>query len=60
MLVRTKEGKLIEIIRTDYTSDYDYFQTIKLHLSGKQISQNKNIIATLVDKVIERSYTMNK
>lgn len=54
MLFRDREGKLIEIIRKNYTNDIDYFKDIiktKIKIQSNYFNNNKNEFERIISLI---------
>ena len=56
MLLRNRQGEIVEINRQDFLSDEEYYSAILKVVSGKSmIAQNSYVVTRLVKKVRESS-----
>lgn len=54
MLFRDREGKIIEIIRKNYTNDIDYFKDIiktKIKIQSNYFNNNKNEFERIISLI---------
>ena len=54
MLFRDREGKIIEIIRKNYTNDIDYFKDIiktKIKVQSNYFNNNKNEFERIISLI---------
>ena len=54
MIVRALDGSIVEVKRSDYKDDKDYYETIVKVALGKRFGTNKTIFADKVVNIIKK------